>query len=206
MSHYVTADLHGCYDAFLDLLEKIDFSADDMLYIIGDVIDRGDHGVELLQYIMNTPNIRLLLGNHELMMAEALACGDHELWFYNGGMVTYKAFLRLSEEEQTKIREYLDTLAVFLDIRVKGRTFRLIHGRPMADESDITAGVWERPVPDDVFFSDRTVIVGHTPTMFYGDDRHILHGKNVIFIDCGYIYNGLLGCIRLEDMKEFYID
>lgn len=206
MSHYVTADLHGCYDAFLDLLEKIDFSADDILYIIGDVIDRGDHGVELLQYIMDTPNICLLLGNHELMMAGALAYGNNELWFYNGGMVTYKAFLRLSKEEQAKIREYLTTLAVFLDVSVKDRTFRLIHGCPMADENDALASVWERPGPDDVFFSDRTVIVGHTPTMCYGDDCHILHGKNVIFIDCGYVYNGLLGCLRLEDMKEFYID
>lgn len=205
MSHYVTADLHGCYDAFIDLLQKIRFQDDDIIYIIGDVVDRGPEGIKLLKYIKKAPNIILLLGNHEMMMRNALNSKDNELWFYNGGMITYHRFLKLAKEEQEDIRAYLDSLPLFLDVTVGERTFRLVHGCPMPDENDVENSVWERPDPEDVFFTDKTVIVGHTPTMCYGDDIHILHGKNIIDVDCGYVYRGLLGCLRLEDMREYYI-
>lgn len=205
MSHYVTADLHGCYDPFIDLLQKIRFRPEDTLYVIGDVVDRGPEGVKLLQYIKNTPNIILLLGNHEMMMRDALASGDNELWFYNGGMITFHRYLLLSADEKAEVESYLASLPLFLDVTVDGRTFRLIHGCPMADENDVENSVWERPDPADVFFTDKTVIVGHTPTMCYGDDYHILHGKNIIDVDCGYVYRGFLGCLRLEDMREYYI-
>ena len=39
MSTYVMSDLHGCYDEFLEMLEKIQFNEYDHLYIeelIGD--------------------------------------------------------------------------------------------------------------------------------------------------------------------------
>jgi serine/threonine protein phosphatase 1 len=38
---YVIADIHGCYEQYKALLEKINFSASDTLYVLGDVIDRG---------------------------------------------------------------------------------------------------------------------------------------------------------------------
>ena len=205
MSHYVTADLHGCYGAFMALLKKIDFQPEDTLYVIGDVVDRGPEGIRLLQYIKKTPNIRLLLGNHEVMMRDALASGDNELWFYNGGMVTSHRFSLLREEEQEEIKAYLKTLPLFLDVTVANRKFRLVHGCPAAAEDDEESSVWTRPDPEEIFFHDRTVIVGHTPTMCYGDDCRILHGRNLIDVDCGYVYRGLLGCLRLEDMEEFYI-
>ena len=51
---YVISDLHGYpLDKFKALLDKVKFSNSDMLYILGDVIDRnGDGGIELLRYIM----------------------------------------------------------------------------------------------------------------------------------------------------------
>lgn len=38
---YIMSDLHGCYDLYQKMLKTIKFSQTDMLYIIGDVIDRG---------------------------------------------------------------------------------------------------------------------------------------------------------------------
>ena len=64
---YCMADLHGERDFFSQMLEKIHFSHTDHLYILGDVIDRGPGGVDLLEQIMETPNITMLLGNHEQM-------------------------------------------------------------------------------------------------------------------------------------------
>ena len=38
---YVMSDLHGQYNAFLKMLELINFTDEDELYILGDIIDRG---------------------------------------------------------------------------------------------------------------------------------------------------------------------
>lgn len=39
---YAMSDIHGCYEAYCALLEKIQFSDEDTLYIVGDAIDRGE--------------------------------------------------------------------------------------------------------------------------------------------------------------------
>ena len=41
MSNYVRSDVHGQYKAYTKMLKKIDLKAEDTLYILGDVIDRG---------------------------------------------------------------------------------------------------------------------------------------------------------------------
>ena len=64
---YCMADLHGERDFFLRMLEQIQFSDTDHLYILGDVIDRGTGGIDLLEQIMEAPNMTMLLGNHEQM-------------------------------------------------------------------------------------------------------------------------------------------
>ena len=66
MSTYVISDIHGCYNEFLNMLDKISFSNDDYLIIAGDYIDRGKQSYEMLRWIEHCPdNIRLLRGNHE---------------------------------------------------------------------------------------------------------------------------------------------
>lgn len=70
--HYVLSDIHGNKDAFDSILSMIKLKPDDQLYILGDVIDRGEYGIELLQQIRIMPNCTLLMGNHEYMMVNAL--------------------------------------------------------------------------------------------------------------------------------------
>jgi hypothetical protein len=62
---FVTSDLHGYpLKCFQKLLMDAGFTDDDELYVLGDVIDRhGDGGVETLLWMMDMPNITLLLGN-----------------------------------------------------------------------------------------------------------------------------------------------
>ena len=69
---YCVSDIHGELDKFERLLELIQLSDADQLYIIGDVIDRGAMGVDILQKIMAAPNMTMLLGNHEQMCLDTL--------------------------------------------------------------------------------------------------------------------------------------
>ena len=69
---YVMSDLHGCYDKYVQMLEKIKFNSDDTLYILGDIIDRGDDGIKILLNMMNRNNIIPILGIHEYMAYSVL--------------------------------------------------------------------------------------------------------------------------------------
>ena len=72
---YCVSDIHGELDKFERLLALIQFSENDHLYVIGDAIDRCAMGVDILQLIMDTPNMTMLLGNHEQMCLATL--GPH---------------------------------------------------------------------------------------------------------------------------------
>lgn len=65
---YVISDIHGCYDQYMELLEKIMFSENDMLYILGDVVDRGPKSIEVLQDMMKRKNVIYIIGNHDYLM------------------------------------------------------------------------------------------------------------------------------------------
>lgn len=69
---YVTSDLHGCsVDSFQQFLSRAGFRKEDYLFVLGDVIDRGENGAQLLLWLTEQPNMELILGNHEALL---LAC------------------------------------------------------------------------------------------------------------------------------------
>ncbi|MBQ8338845.1 MAG: metallophosphoesterase [Clostridia bacterium] len=49
---YVMSDLHGCYEKYCRMLQKIQFSDSDELLVLGDVIDRGEGGIAILRDMM----------------------------------------------------------------------------------------------------------------------------------------------------------
>ncbi|MBR6834691.1 MAG: metallophosphoesterase, partial [Oscillospiraceae bacterium] len=52
---YVMSDIHGEYDKYRRMLEKIRFSDNDILYILGDVVDRGPEPAKILLDMMKRP-------------------------------------------------------------------------------------------------------------------------------------------------------
>ena len=69
---YVMSDIHGCFDRYAEMLEIIDFSDNDTLFVIGDVIDRGDGSVLLLQDMSMRANVIPIMGNHEYAACSVL--------------------------------------------------------------------------------------------------------------------------------------
>lgn len=65
MAHYVVSDIHGEADRFYAMLEKIQFSDEDTLYILGDVTDHGHDGIALVQ---KTIYLVMILGNLDHMI------------------------------------------------------------------------------------------------------------------------------------------
>ena len=67
MSTYVMSDLHGNCCAYQKMLEKIELKAEDKLYILGDILDRGPNPIKIILDLMNRPNVEILAGNHCVM-------------------------------------------------------------------------------------------------------------------------------------------
>ena len=55
---YVMSDIHGCDERYRNILKQIKLKADDHLYILGDVIDRGPCGLNILRETMKRKTSR----------------------------------------------------------------------------------------------------------------------------------------------------
>ena len=73
MSTYVMSDLHGNYEAYLRMLEKIEFQDSYMLYILGDILDRGPNPIKIIVDLMERPNVEVIAGNHCVMACECFS-------------------------------------------------------------------------------------------------------------------------------------
>ena len=47
MAVYILADIHGMYDKFIRMLDKINMTDEDILYVLGDMVDRGPHPIKV---------------------------------------------------------------------------------------------------------------------------------------------------------------
>lgn len=223
---YAMSDLHGCYDLYIKMLEKIKFSDKDTLYILGDIVDRGPDGIKILQDIQKRHNVFPLRGNHDYSALRIFQKIRYSreindfipeciMWKLIGGEPTYKAFIALSEDEQIKIISGLTNSLIYDELEVNGKKFHLSHSVPNKKTmlahanghvpyTDYLAGA---PEYDKIYFEDKYIVTGHTPTIFIDPeyDGKIYIKNNHIAIDCGAVFGRILGCICLNDFKEYYV-
>lgn len=223
------SDLHGCIEEFKTMLQTIEFNEYDTLYILGDLADRGKDGINLYLYIMQQPNMKLILGNHDawlLKYADSLMKikrgeslnlpNDFYVWLhYNGGTKTALPYMDLEFHQCYDIKTYLENCPKYLEIKIKNQKYLLVHaGVGASPESPIEPYnldehtlLWEKIDLDDNPYPNRIMIVGHRPTFLRGkeyENKMILREK-IYHIDCGCVFGRALGCLRLEDKKEFYV-
>ena len=224
---YVMSDLHGCYDKYERMLKKISFSKEDTLYILGDVVDRGSNGMKILLDIARRENVILFRGNHDHQAAVLLSnlyriieeesyskelVEVYKLWLSDGGKPTLEEYLQLSEEERETVLKVLGSAFISKEIEVNGKRFLLAHTVPEVDmicdyeEWTLEDYISGEPDYEEVYFDDKYVITGHTPTEYI--DRNsagkIWMGNQHIAIDCGAVFGYPLGCLCLDTMEEFY--
>ena len=227
---YTISDLHGCYDEFMEMLELINFGPTDKLYILGDVVDRGDQSLECLQYIMRTKNITLLAGNHEVLMLDYFNNRENaaDRWFRNGGQATLGQLQALGTDECNKVLQYVRKLKFYKTLTVNKRRFFLSHAgyeasSPITKQTERNL-TWSR----DEFYkypanNKYIAVFGHTPTVSLrksllsdpqGPERDIITDcsvwvdeqfKDKICIDSGCYYKGALAALRLDDGAVYYV-
>lgn len=229
MSTYIMSDIHGNYDKFIKMIEKINFNDNDILYIIGDIFDRGDKPLDILDYIMEHDNIELLLGNHEQMFLDYYKnINDSNYctsWIQNGGDTTYNKLLEKDYKYISKIFNYLNNIPLYKIINVNNQNFILVHSHikcpknynnytidEIMNMQTTKTLLWDRKnILKRQFLNNEYIIIfGHTMIhkIFQTkvENNKITQYTDKIAIDCGaYLEEGKLGCLKLEDFSTYYV-
>ena len=227
---YAVSNLHGSFDKFKRLLKEIRFNDNDVMYVLGDIVDYGEEPIELLCDLSMRYNVIPIVGDHDyralkllgeldkMLSSGAMPSGDvvAEMteWIQDGGQKTMEGFKTLDDDMKEGVLEYLEDMSLYEEVEVKGKKYLLVHAgiadfdadTPLEDympEDFIsTPADLDAPLMDDV-----TLVVGHVPTYeIDGAQRgKIYHADGAIVIDCGAAFGEPLACLRLDDGKEFYI-
>ncbi len=230
---YVSSDWHGVpLDRIRRLLSLASFSDEDYLFVLGDVIDRGEHGIALVKWLMLQPNIRLLRGNHEDMLLSCdflfrevteetvgrLSAPDMEAylrWMDNGASPTVTALLRESPEARVDIVEFLRDTPAYDTVSAGGRDFVLVHaglgnyadGKPLTDYLPHEL-LRMRPDCSDTYSRDFITVLGHTPTGYFDPTcrGRMLKTDTWWDIDTGAAGGLSPMLLCLDDLREYYLD
>ncbi|GGD55907.1 metallophosphoesterase family protein [Paenibacillus nasutitermitis] len=99
----VISDIHGCYDAWLRLLELVDYDKErDQLLILGDYVDRGPNSREVLEHLIYLRDVHgavVLRGNHDQRLIDLVQHADEKVigkFLDHGGAATARSYLNLS--------------------------------------------------------------------------------------------------------------
>lgn len=230
---YVVSDIHGCYEEYLELINKLELGDEDHLYILGDTLDRGPEPMKVLLDLMNRQNMTYIIGNHDylflyfirklgldLSKAENMSEDDildFQAYLEDGGFSSIETFMKLSEEEKQAVCDFLKEGNVYDDVIVGGKRYVLVHAgisgfreNKALDEYDFLDFICERTDYSRRYYRDGNtyVITGHTPTMYINADSssNVYIGNGHIAIDCGCIYGGKLAAYCIEDGSITYIN
>ena len=218
MAIYVMSDIHGNYEKYIQALNKINLKDNDILFIIGDIVDRGSQSIKILQDMMYRYNVIPIIGNHEIMAYSILKVvfqkivDEDELdedfleaisyWLENGGKTTFEEFKALSKKDMEKILDYLKEFKSYVEIRLNDVDYILFHAGLVnfredkklyeysLDELNFTRTDYLKPC-----CKDKIVITGHTPVQLITGEIpvQVITGKksDKIYKACNHI---AIGC------------
>ena len=233
---YIVSDIHGCYDQYRALLEKIHFSDADKLYVLGDVVDRGPEPVKVLQDMRKRPNVVFILGNHDFAMYSIMKhlaveiteenCNSHmteemleaiSLWLQDGGQSTMEKFRGLNRAELQDILDYIAGASLYEVIEHNGKEYRLVHAGlsnfapdKELDEYGLYDFLEERTDYSRRYYPQDNIylVTGHTPTVCIEgwEKPEVYRAHGHIAIDCACVAGGRLAAFCVETEEVIYVD
>ncbi len=227
---YAVADLHGSLDKFNKLLKEIKFTDNDIMYVVGDIVDYGEKSMELLCELSMRYNVIPILGDHDYKAFRYLTevdkmlkgatpdpaiIGEMTAWMSEGGAHTLKGFKELSDDMKEGVLEYLEDMSLYEEVSVGSEKYLLVHAGICEFDADSSLEdympedfIGESVNPDVRLIDGVTLVVGHTPTYdIEGAQRgRIYHGNGSLFIDCGAAFGESLACLCLSNGREYYIN
>ncbi len=210
----VIPDIHGCIFTFEALLEKVEIDKNDQLFLLGDYIDRGKYGPNVIRLIMRMLKegyqVFPLRGNHEDMVWKRHIAADNENSEIQLPSSTWgKGIVGKNRKIFPEFKEFIENLPYYYNLG----DFLLVHAgvnfsvdNPLEDHESM---LWKhgKTVPPSNF--EKGFVHGHK-IMSIEDIRQTISDKNqVINLDNGCAYNskkgyGSLLCLNI-DTYDLYV-
>lgn len=198
---FVIPDIHGCARTFRRLIfEVVRLKKTDVLYLLGDMIDRGPDSKGVIDTILELQasgyDVRPIRGNHEQMLLTYMHTPLYKnlaLWLANGGCNTLESYGVAMPEELEELIKFLRTMPfhrstnshVFVHA---GLDFTLED--PFSSEE---AMLWKRSGGvNRKKLSGRVLVSGHTPLPL----SKIRHSLNTAHIRLDN------GCVQCDTLRE----
>lgn len=230
---YVMSDLHGMVDKYKMMLEKLNLQLEDALFVLGDVIDKGEDGIRILADMRYRSNIYPVLGEHEYFAKKLLPVfedadskeeceslltdetkGLYDLWMMSGGEPTLEGFFNLSGEDRESIIDYLGEFEPYEQVEAAGRSYVLVHAGINGFDPQKALDDYEEQdfisKPSDlskVYFKNSFLVSGHIPTADLSKDgkARVISKNHQLRIDCGAYEGGKLAAVCLDTLKVYYV-
>ena len=214
---FAISDIHGCAATFRKLvLDILQLSNEDTLYLLGDYINKGPDSKAVLDYIFELRDagfkVRCLRGNHEQYLLDALASPwDEEVFLSRGGKETLESFgVKSSREIPVKYLSFIQALPFYINLEKyllihAGLNFALVD--PYTDTSAML-NIREMSV-DLKKTGGRSIIHGHVPTPVEEIEKSVQLDFSHISIDAGCVYYhhpNMSNLVALDlDLGKLYI-
>jgi serine/threonine protein phosphatase 1 len=210
----IIGDVHGHYDGLMILLEAIAPGSKDQVYFLGDLIDRGPHSAQVIDFVQQN-HYNCLLGNHEQMLLDILSKRAssqlRQAWLYSGGFETLNSY-KTASIPQHHI-DWLQSLPTYLDLG----DIWLVHAGvdptiPLAEQT-FEQFCWVRKEFHSMtqpFFPDKLIIVGHTITFTLPgvSPGELAQGQGWLDIDTGAYHpkSGWLTGLDITNHLVYQVD
>ena len=219
---FVMSDIHGQYDLFLKMLDRIDLKREDLLVIIGDICDRGKKSYEIYMKCMKMIklgyNLKFILGNHEDMLLEDLE-NDYPIRyeteysvFRNSKYFENKDMKDWHEENFLEEIEWLVKWLKNCPLIISGNENIFVHAgldlKKVLEKQEKETVLWTREefwLMENVELEEykgKNIYFGHTPNI---NGRISKKTDRIKGIDCGAFFTHFLGCIEIKSQEEIYV-
>jgi len=219
---FVMSDIHGQYDLFLKMLDKIKLKREDLLVIIGDICDRGKKSYEIyikcMKMIKLGYNLKFILGNHEDMLLEDLE-NDYPIRyeteysvFRNSKYFENKDMKDWHEENFLEEIEWLVKCLKNCPLIISGNENIFVHAgldlKKVLEKQEKETVLWTREefwLMENVELEEykgKNIYFGHTPNI---NGRISKKTDRIKGIDCGAFFTHFLGCIEVKSQEEIYV-
>ena len=193
----IIGDVHGCLHELQELLDTMNYSAEDRLIFVGDLIQRGPHSLETLRYVRS--------------LDAEVVCGNWELAFIRymeGAHALEDKFRNLLRQMGPGTMYWLQWIRSF-PMYIEGESFLVVHGglvpdeHPSQSEPYLLANLrtWDGKGEDldnphnppwyELYNDNKLVVFGHWAR------QGLLVRDNVIGLDSGCVYGNRLSGLEL---------
>lgn len=173
MRSFAISDIHGCSRTFHALLDTIALSKGDVLYLLGDYVDRGPDSRGVVDTILAMQadgyQVNCLRGNHEELVTQAFTTGQaRESWMRVEGAETFMSF---GVSDPCDLAPVYQRFFHSLHNLIEVDGFILVHAglnfeiaNPFDDERAMRwLRMWHSNIRYE-WLAGRIVVHGHTPT------------------------------------------